>query len=80
MKSPTPAERDAPEEIHGVTGSMFSVARYYGGITAYSCRYVYDPIRDVLVRVDVLKRREDERRKCMRKQKQEQKDKQEKLF
>lgn len=44
----------APYEIHGVSQSYFSVARYYGGCKAFGTRYTYDPTRDVLIRDDVL--------------------------
>ena len=51
---------DAPEEIRGVSMSILSVARHYGGATVNGHAYVYDPVRDVLVRADVLRRREAE--------------------
>lgn len=46
-----------PEEIHDVSQSMFSIARYYGGIKFNGEQYVYDPTRDVLIRADILKAR-----------------------
>lgn len=59
-------ENQAPEEIHGVSLSMFSVARYYGGCTFNGATYVYDLARDVLVRADVLKARKAAERKAKR--------------
>lgn len=50
-------QNNAPEEIHGVSRSQFSIARHYGGITYMGHRYVYEAGRDVLVRADVLKAR-----------------------
>ena len=47
----------APEEIHGVSMSQFSIARHYGGIQYQGHYYAYDPVRDVLTRADVLKAR-----------------------
>lgn len=44
----------APEEIHSVSQSQFSVARHYGGCTFSGAHYTYDADRDVLVRNDVL--------------------------
>lgn len=46
-----------PEEIHGVSQSQFSIARFYGGAIYNGTRYVYDAERDVLIREDVFKRR-----------------------
>lgn len=43
----------APEEIHGVSNSQFSVARHYGGCTFQGRRYVYDASADRLVRSDI---------------------------
>ncbi len=51
-----------PEEIRGVSNSQFSIARYYGGVRAFGHMYVYNPVDDTLIRADVLKRRQDERR------------------
>ena len=48
---------NAPEEIHGVSLSQFSIARHYGGARYMGHAYVYDAGRDVLVRVDVLNAR-----------------------
>lgn len=45
-----------PEKIYNVSQSQFSIARYYGGITFNGKEYVYDPIEDVLIRKDVVKR------------------------
>lgn len=50
----------APEEIRGVSRSQFSVARHYGGCTFQRASYAYDPVRDVLIRRDVLARRQKE--------------------
>jgi len=62
---------DAPEEIRGVSTSIFSVGRTCGGITFMGHSYVYDSILDVLVREDVDRRRKkeaaDERRARRRK-------------
>ena len=43
-----------PDEIHHVSQSQFSIARYYGGCTFQGASYTYDPVRDVLIRRDVL--------------------------
>ena len=43
-----------PDEIHHVSRSQLSVARYYGGITYQGVSYAYDRARDVLIRRDVL--------------------------
>jgi hypothetical protein len=43
-----------PDEIHHVSRSQFSVARYYGGCTYQGVSYAYDRSRDVLIRRDVL--------------------------
>jgi len=38
----------APEEIHYVSKTIFSIARYYGGCQAYGHHYyVYDPLIDL---------------------------------
>ena len=47
-----------PEEIHGVSQSQFSIARHYGGITFNGTPYIYDPVRDVLIRGDLFTRPE----------------------
>jgi hypothetical protein len=47
----------APDEIHGVSQSQFSVARHFGGCTFQGRIYVYDKDRDVLVREDIHKKR-----------------------
>ena len=47
--------QQAPYEIRGVSQSYFSIARYYGGCTAFGTSYVYDAERDVLTRADVVK-------------------------
>ena len=43
----------APEEIHNVSQSQFSVARYYGGCTYMGQSYIYDAGQDRLIRRDV---------------------------
>lgn len=43
----------APEEIHNVSTSQFSVARHFGGCKFQGRSYHYDADRDVLVRLDV---------------------------
>lgn len=58
-----------PEEIHGVSHSQFSIARYYGGIKFNGVEYVYDPARDVLVRKDVVKERAAAQRRAKRAEK-----------
>ena len=42
-----------PEEIHYVSQTQFSVARYYGGCTFNGASYVYDAENDKLVRKDI---------------------------
>ena len=43
----------APEEIHGISQSQFSVARHYGGCTYMGQSYIYDAGQDRLIRRDV---------------------------
>ena len=43
----------APEEIHRVSQSQFSVARHYGGCTYMGQPYIYDASQDRLIRRDV---------------------------
>ena len=43
----------APEEIHNVSQSQFSVARHYGGCTYMGQAYIYDTGQDRLIRRDV---------------------------
>ena len=43
----------APEEIHHVSQSQFSVARHYGGCTYMGQSYIYDAGQDRLIRRDV---------------------------
>lgn len=43
----------APERIYHVSQSQFSVARHYGGCTAFGATYHYDEAKDELVRFDV---------------------------
>lgn len=47
--------QQAPFEIHGVTQTIFSIARFSGGCKAFGTEYVYDHSADILVRKDVLK-------------------------
>ncbi len=57
-----------PEEIHDVSHSQFSIARYYGGCKLNGVDYHYDPERDVLVRHDVLSQRKREAKERVRDQ------------
>ena len=43
----------APEEIHHVSQSQFSVARHYGGCSYMGQSYIYDAGQDRLIRRDV---------------------------
>jgi len=43
----------APEEIHHVSQSQFSVARHFGGCTYMGQSYIYDAGQDRLIRRDV---------------------------
>ena len=43
----------APEEIHGVSQSQFSVARHFGGCSYMGQSYIYDAGQDRLIRRDV---------------------------
>ena len=43
----------APEEIHGVSQSQFSVARHFGGCTYMGQSYIYDAGQDRLIRLDL---------------------------
>lgn len=43
----------APEEIHGVSQSQFSVARHFGGCSYMGRSYIYDAGQDRLIRRDV---------------------------
>lgn len=43
----------APEEIHNVSQSQFSVARHFGGCTYMGQTYIYDAGQDRLIRRDV---------------------------
>lgn len=56
----------APYSITGISQSMFSIARHYGGMDFQGCRYVYVPEHDECVRADVMrlvqKRRKADRR------------------
>lgn len=56
----------APEEIHNVSQSQFSIARHYGGCTYQGAGYHYDAERDVLIRLDVWQRRLKEDREAAR--------------
>lgn len=48
------------EEIHNVSHGFFSLARYTGTCKINGVLYVYDPMRDVLVREDIVKKRAKE--------------------
>lgn len=41
------SEQPAPEEIHHVTQSIFSIARHFGGCKAFGASYTYDQSQDV---------------------------------
>lgn len=43
----------APEEIHNVSQSQFSVSRHFGGCTYIGQLYIYDAGQDRLIRRDV---------------------------
>ena len=43
----------APEEIHNVSQSQFSVSRHFGGCTYMGQSYIYDAGQDRLIRRDV---------------------------
>ena len=43
----------APEEIHNVSQSQFSVARHFGGCSYMGQSYIYDAGQDRLIRRDV---------------------------
>jgi hypothetical protein len=45
----------APYAIRNVSASIFSIARHYGGVRAYSTYYVYLSESDELIRDDVFK-------------------------
>ncbi len=47
--------KHAPYSIDGISQSMFSVARHYGGMTYQGCHYTYVQPHDECVRDDVLK-------------------------
>ncbi len=47
--------RDSAFVIQGVSGSMFSVARYYMGMRWNGYYYSYVPPTDELIRADVVK-------------------------
>lgn len=44
----------APYAVQGVSQSVFSIARHYGGMTMQGCRYVYIRETDECIRDDVL--------------------------
>ena len=46
---------ESPFMITGVSRTQFSVARHYGGVTAYGCEYIYDHLSDTLIRHDVVR-------------------------
>ncbi len=72
--------KEAPEEIHNVSHGFFSISRYYGGCRAYGHHYFYDPVRDVLIREDVLKARAKEAKARTREKKIVEKRKQQELL
>lgn len=43
----------APDEIHNVSQSQFSVARHFGGCSYMGQSYIYDAGQDRLIRRDV---------------------------
>lgn len=43
----------APDEIHHVSQSQFSVARHFGGCSYMGQSYIYDAGQDRLIRLDV---------------------------
>ena len=47
----------APEEIHGISNSQFSVARHFGGCKYMGASYHYDATKDALIRMDVWQKR-----------------------
>lgn len=49
------ANKSAPFIITGVTGSMFSTARHYGGMKFRGFEYDFNAIEDALYRRDVVK-------------------------
>lgn len=46
--------RDAPYLIDGISRSIFSIARHYGGMKFQGHRYTYNPVTDECIRKDVL--------------------------
>jgi hypothetical protein len=42
-----------PERISPVMGTQFSIARFYGVIKFNGEHYIYNPLKDELVRMDV---------------------------
>jgi len=46
----------APERIFAVSHGIFSVARHFGGCTAFGASYTYDPDADELIRDDLFSR------------------------
>jgi hypothetical protein len=53
---------NAPERIHNVSHSQFSIARYYGGIKFNGYTYIYNADDDTLTRKDIAKAAEKERK------------------
>lgn len=47
----------APEEIHGISNSQFSVARHFGGCRYAGASYHYCAADDALIRMDVWQKR-----------------------
>lgn len=71
---------DAPEEIYHVSYGQLSICRHYGGCTVFGHTYLYDPTRDMLVRIDVMRTRERVRKESERKQIEKEKERQLGLF
>jgi hypothetical protein len=52
---------NAPEKIHNVSQTQFSIARYYGGIKFNGYTYRYNADDDTLTREDIVMQLHDER-------------------
>jgi len=66
-----PLHKRTPFGYRGVSSSIFSIARHYGGIVSDGDNYVYVPPSDELIRADVLKwkAKRDEKLKKQEKEK-----------
>lgn len=62
--------RRAPYAITGISQGFFSIARHYGGMKCWGCRYTYVPGADECVRDDVMKAVLKMRRKTRKAQEQ----------